>query len=514
MVESKRRVELWVMLLLSVFAWAPATHPGYWQALEGFLPQFNAVTLNRLATVAVAPDLWRGEGVGASLVPHLFFLLNISPTLAVRLTFIGIILGAGIGVYFWLEARLGRRGAALAGWIYILLPPFLATIYVRGSLADATVIALLPWLFWALSRVMLEQGRQGRLLYGAVFIVLMTWLWLTQAGLALLATLLLLSYAAWVMRNGWAAGLALLGGLVGAATLWPVWGTYAPAPVDFYAHFVYLFQLLRNHWQVAPSIPGWQDGYPFQLGTMALLTALLALWLWRMTNSGLAVQAVRLLAFAGSGSLILILLSLDFSIPVWQLLKADRLLLYPWQILLLAAPLLVVFAAALPTLLPEFGEFPLWSGLMLLTLAFNYNLLTTTFTALEPPLQPLATVGDNQLVILNMQINQSQWPTVKLDLGWQALQPLSFDYNFFLQARSDESTQSTGFAQFDGPPLPDRPATSWQPGEVFTATYSITLQNPPQTPPVYIFGFYDWRDGKRLPINGGQDDKMVLHGPE
>ena len=35
---------------------------------------------------------------------------------------------------------------------------------------------------------------------------------------------------------------------------------------------------------------------------------------------------------------------------------------------------------------------------------------------------------------------------------------------------------------------------------------------PADTPLRYYFGYYDWRDGKRLPVNGGMDDKLVLHG--
>ncbi|MBK8800093.1 MAG: hypothetical protein IPM07_29010 [Anaerolineales bacterium] len=69
-------------------------------------------------------------------------------------------------------------------------------------------------------------------------------------------------------------------------------------------------------------------------------------------------------------------------------------------------------------------------------------------------------------------------------------------------------------AQLDAQPLGDaRPATSWQPGEVLTNTYVLDLSAaPPETPLTYYFGYYDWRDGSRLPVDGGRDDKLVLHG--
>ena len=28
----------------------------------------------------------------------------------------------------------------------------------------------------------------------------------------------------------------------------------------------------------------------------------------------------------------------------------------------------------------------------------------------------------------------------------------------------------------------------------------------------YYFGYYDWRDGVRLPVDGGIDDKLVFYG--
>ncbi len=33
---------LGVLLLLGIFAWAPATFPGYWESINGFVPVFNA----------------------------------------------------------------------------------------------------------------------------------------------------------------------------------------------------------------------------------------------------------------------------------------------------------------------------------------------------------------------------------------------------------------------------------------------------------------------------------------
>ena len=69
-------------------------------------------------------------------------------------------------------------------------------------------------------------------------------------------------------------------------------------------------------------------------------------------------------------------------------------------------------------------------------------------------------------------------------------------------------------AQLDAQPLAGaRPATSWRPGEILAETYTLDLSNAPaDTPLRYYFGYYDWRDGQRLPVDGGLDDKLVLDG--
>ena len=48
-----------------------------------------------------------------------------------------------LGVYGWLASRFGIARQGWRGWS-LLMPPILAVVYVRGSVADAIVLALLP----------------------------------------------------------------------------------------------------------------------------------------------------------------------------------------------------------------------------------------------------------------------------------------------------------------------------------------------------------------------------------
>jgi hypothetical protein len=125
----------------------------------------------------------------------------------------------------------------------------------------------------------------------------------------------------------------------------------------------------------------------------------------------------------------------------------------------------------------------------------------------------------------------------ELALTWQALRPLPFDYNVFFQAlRIDQDNQQSSRSpetpstplsspgttdqtltivrQLDRQPLDAaQPATHWQPGEIFTTTYVLDLAElPDDAALVYYFGYYDWRDGSRLPVNLGIDDKLIVYG--
>ncbi|MCX6049849.1 MAG: hypothetical protein NT075_32520 [Chloroflexi bacterium] len=512
------RTGFWAVLLLSVLAWAPATFPGYWQSLDGFVPVFNATSPNAIANIATASDLWRGIGSGTFLLVRPLIVLGLGPVAAVRVTFALCLLLGGLGIYVWLCPRLGDRGAGLAGAVYMLLPSFLATVYIRGSLSDALMLGLLPL---ALAGIAIHA--QSRSMSAAILVVItLLWMWRTQAGLAILATCFLLLYSLWVERQWVTVWVVLLSGAAGLTSLIPLWAVTAPSPVNFQDHFVFLFQLFASNWQVAPSLPGWQDAYPFQLGFAAVSFSALTLWLWQVaphSRQKIRWQADwlgRLLGFSFIGTVILIILSLSMSEPLWRLSHAERLITYPWQILLLAGPLLAVTAGSLPVLHSEFNANAYWSILLTLVVLSSYPYLSTTFTQVTPPDAPVAVIGGNDnFVLLSANLTEHKQPrTATLEVTWQVLQPIGFDNNVFFQALTGDDDSPVVVAQLDRQPCDGKCLmTSWQPGKILTDTYQLDLTKAAQTPNLrYYFGYYDWRDGKRLPVDGGINDKLVFHG--
>ena len=509
---------LWVVLIASAFAWAPATFPGYWQALEGFAPVFNAPYAAPIADIASQPDLWRGSGSATFLLTRPLILLGVAPVAAVRSVFVLVFVLGSLGIYFWLRPRFGDRSAGLAGLLYALLPPLLATVYIRGSLADALVLGLWPLALAGLA--VYVQSRSPAAI--GVAVISLLWIWRTQAGLAVFVTLTALAYVLWVERDRLALLTTGVTGLAGLLSLLPLREIQVNAPVDFYAHFVYFFQYFAGGWQTALSIPGWQDGYPFQLGFAGLAFAFVALWLlWLKYRENVDLPPLvvrRLLIFSLAAVTVLLLLTLGPSAFLWRLSGADRLLTWPWQALLPGLPFLALLAGSLPSLNSQLACRGYWAGLLALTLMSSYPYLTADFTQYTPPVAPVAVYGERgEIVLLEATLVESSavGDSVTLQAIWQPLQPIDFDYNLFFQALRPvaNGTEYEVVAQLDQQPLAERPATTWQPGEILTSTYTLSLPIDPASASLrYYFGYYNWQDDRRLPVNGGLDDKSVLFG--
>jgi hypothetical protein len=531
------RLGLWLLLLGCLFVFAPTTYPGYWQSQEGFVPVFNAPHSGNVASVATTPDLWRGMGRGTFLLAQSAMALGASPVLAVRISFAIALLLGGLGVYVWLRPRLGDRAAGLAGLIYLFMPPILATVYVRGSLADALMVGLLP-----LALAGLASYAEGRSLTAAAVVVLsLLWMWRIQSGLAIFATLLLIAYAAVVERSRMGVLVAAVSGAAGLASLLPLWGITSPSPVVFSDHFVNLTQLLASGWQVeaistttpvGASFTLWQN-QAYHVGFAAVTLSVLGLWLWTRRVGGQRSGAVgRLLRFSWIGIAVILLLTLTVAAPLWSLMRAERLLTYPWQLLLIASPLFAVAAGSLPAINKNLDRAPLWLALVGVVLLSSLPYLHADYTQVEPPLSPVATFGRQpELVLLAAELSEEvqedaatgvMTPTATLDVTWQVLQPIPFDYNVFFQAVADEGDEWQVMAQLDTQPRQGlEPATTWQVGQIMTDTYQLVLPTgmlPGMSGEMlegelrYYYGYYDWRDGTRLPIDGGIDDKLILHG--
>jgi hypothetical protein len=541
--------------LLPVFAWAPLTYPGYFEFHSGFLPIFNLndlmrhlVNLGWMPTVGQPYDVLRGEGALAYRLAALLRLLGAAPVAAVKWTFGLSLLAGALGTYGWARRRLGPWPALLASMVYTYWPILLATIYVRGALAEAVLMGLAPWVLWAADAAA-SGSRHGAI---GLALGLASALWI-QAGLALWLAVIVLAYILLVPHRlesisgsstdgenpaqrglsptglaliGWAGGLAL-----GGLGLIPVvsqhgWGsaTY----ITFAEHLVYPFQLLLAGWGVGPSISGPDDTLTFSFGIAAFGLAVLGIVLPRegareraATGEDDSTHKLRHThtLFALVVVLIIAALSMTVAAFFWQGLPfLTRTLTYPWQLLLLAGPWLAWLAGrggrALLDLWPAEARrrwaVPLVAGLLTITLFGAYGALNPTTTRVPVPDAPVAIFGENQIALLSAEPVGSPTPggQIKLLTRWQALRPLDQDYTVFFHAVGPDGGR---WGQQDTMPQDGKlPTSNWLPGQVIQDEYQIVLaaDAPVSNDYRYLLGLYQWQTGARL--TSRTDDKIVL----
>ena len=551
----------WLLLCLTAPAWAPLTYGGYFELARGFLPLANlrallqsGLSLGWAPAIGQPYDLWRGEGMLPYLLAAAWRLPGLADLDAIKACFGFSLVCGALGVYYrqgWRDRQAGPADATwagprhlpalVAGVLYALWPYGLGVVYGRGALAEACLLALLPWVWWAAEVVAAGECCRVRA-RGALGALLAAALWM-QAGLALWLIGLVLIYLVisafrserrgldrWAGLLVWAGGLAL--GLIGllpviAARGWgdTPWATFAE-------HFSDLGQLLAPVWGAGGSSAGRAALQPLSLGLTACGLAMLGAILPIVTphagspaissaaGGKTAPRAHVMNRWLGWGcAVVLVLLSTGLAAPLWRLLPAlARTLTYPWQLQLLVGPWLAWGAGSgVRALLaqgpaPMDGETPvpvrtpvvLGAVLLLVGVLEVYPFLDRP--AVAAPAGPIVIFGQDEIALLDAGVTGLPAPggPITATVRWQALRPLSSDYTVFFQA---VGANGQLLGQVDTMPRANQLLTSqWRPGQVISDTYTLSLKAA--SPDRYYLGLYLWQTGARLPA--GADDKVVL----
>jgi hypothetical protein len=444
--------------------------------------------------------------------------LRASGVAAVKAIFgLGLLLGSW-GMYTWAKRLLSRRGALLAALLYVCGPYGLATLYLRGELAETLFLGILPWTLWILQRIVDDSSWSAPLL--ALAVGLLIW---TQAGLGLWSVAVLLAYGLAANRRQWHSNTSgLLGGLLlGAAGLWSLGAErgIGGTSIQFGDHFVYPFQLLSGAWGRGVSVPGWQDDFPLQIGLVATGLALLALF-WLAATPGARRQptGARPLWTSAGLCLVLTFLTSTWAAPLWRvpgLAQASRALTTPWQLLGLVGPFLALLGGAAATLglerMDDRQGLPLWAALLALTLLSSVPYLQPLTTRYQPAAAPQAVLGDNELLLLDAQVEGALRPGEKVQITarWQPVRPLAQDYTVFVHAL-DGSDNRWG-QQDTKPQGGEYPTSEWQVGEIVEDRYELRIARDGPAEGYHLsLGLYDWQTGDRMRV--GDDDKVIIGG--
>jgi hypothetical protein len=364
---------LCLVILFSLFAASPLAGPQYFFDAHDarntvfFLTEFDAALRDGVWYPGWATDQALGYGYPTFvLIPPLAYyvaegvhLLGATKVAAVKATFALATLGAGLAMYLYARQVMGRRRGFLAALVYVYIPYHLVDIYVRAALAEYCAFVWMPLALLAFQR--LAQQPSARRL-GLTALALGA-LWLTHNPTGLTFTLLLAAYVLYHLlaaRSSWAQCLrraaascagAFLGLGIAAALVLPnlLERTYinpeqwVRAGYDYALHFLQPAHLFSPAWGYAPGTPGTEGVMSYQLGAVAIILATVAT-LAALRHRARPAGERGLILFFAVASLLVTLLMMPVSAPLWEALPIAALLQFPWRLLALTAVTLSILS--------------------------------------------------------------------------------------------------------------------------------------------------------------------------
>jgi hypothetical protein len=382
-----KRIDRYLILLFlfSLFAIGPLLAPGYfWGAHDGrhsvyFLFEFDRSIQDGIFYPRWAPDYTFGYGYpmfniyapGALYVSEFFHLIGFDFVLATKITFALAILLAGPAMFGFIKRLTGSSPAAfLSGLAYVYVPYHIADIYVRAALAESVALIFLPLTLWGFYETVVNPSRKAIVATALAYAAMM----FSHNGVTLLFTIVLGAWVLFLMigelrrrypssvlglpsivsfvRLGLPA-LAALGLGLGIVAIF-----FIPAVLeyryvrtdqwlgnyyDYTNHFVYLFQLFSPMWGFGISKPGPRDDMSFQFGVVPVVLAILSLIAIVKNPNGTR----RFWLFFLVMTVIVAVLMLGASLPIWQVLPIVTFAQFPWRLLVLTTVSLAVLAGAI-----------------------------------------------------------------------------------------------------------------------------------------------------------------------
>lgn len=306
------------------------THDGEYHIIRFW--QFFKMLSNGNVFPQWAPDLNSGYGMPIFIfhypfpnyVGAFFHLIGSSLTNSFQLTLAAGYILACFACFSWLKKMFSLFAATVATIVFSVIPYWFVDIYVRGSVGEVWAIACF---FAALNFI----ERKQHILLSVVLAILI----LSHNIMAMLFIPVICIYA--YIRNPKSIIFIFTGILMSSYFWFPalVEQKYMTGlnSVNYKDHFVQLFQLL---------IPSWGTGFSvreitssemsYQIGVIPMLVILLTLF-------HKPTKFFFVLFFSA------VILTLEISLPIWNLLPFLQLIQYPWRLLVFILPVTAYLAA-------------------------------------------------------------------------------------------------------------------------------------------------------------------------
>ncbi len=257
-----------------------------------------------------------------------------------KLVFLIAVILSVFGMYAFLRLYIDKISSFTGAFVYLYTPYRAVQLYVRGAMGEALSIALLPWVAWALVRLIRKKTKSAPMfiLLLGLYLLSHNYLWvLTIPFLGLLAVFELSR-----QKNKIKSFRTLLFSILASLSMTCYW--WFPALIDrslvaektpflLEDHFPFIKQLLFPSWGYGSSVWGPGDEISFQLGLVNIASIiLLGILMFRRKYKFKArfLAIVSILGFT---------ISIYFmnirSYFIWKALPFYDFIQFPWRLLFL-----------------------------------------------------------------------------------------------------------------------------------------------------------------------------------
>ena len=361
---SKLDPNIWLVLALSIFAWGPLLTPVYFfEAHDArhsvfYLVEFDQTFRDGFLWPRWSPDFDFGYGYPlfnlysplSFYAAELLHLIGFGFTTAVKTIYILATILAGLGMYGFVKRLFGPWAGLLAAVVYMYVPFHLVEIFIRSAYAEFVALAIVPFLFWAFTKLVAAPSRRrvalAGLTYGLLALTHHTSFFTFSPFLMVYILYLILAKCKLKLKPLfshvlYAAGAGVLGVALAAIYLIPVVAEARYVNVDqwtsgsynYLQHFVYFSQLFSPEWGYGYAGPGLLDDFSYQLGIVVVALvgfALVAILTRRFPHRGTAF-------FFLLSTIAIVLLMSPLAEPIWQVIPIAALVQFPWRLLAMTA---------------------------------------------------------------------------------------------------------------------------------------------------------------------------------
>ncbi len=271
-----------------------------------------------------------------------FYFIGFSAVTSFKILLFLSVLLSGFGMYLFAKVFFGKIPALAAATFYILVPYRFLNMYVRGAVAEAFALGLLPFLFLAVEYLILKKRLSFLFFVFILSILIMSHnitVFLTTPLLTLYFLLRIIKKKKRLELIKEYISVFILSGLLTAFFWVPALfesrlTKLADLTEDYRLFFPSVSEIIYSPWGFGPYLQGDVPGKMSpQIGLIHAGVALIALCLllWRLIRRHREEKDMVILGFIGV-ALICFFLLFPFSLFIWDHTFYLQLVQHPWRL--------------------------------------------------------------------------------------------------------------------------------------------------------------------------------------